>query len=114
MTDKLHWERMNNPDLIPENVRTALASIAEFPEVAFIVIFGSRAAGDANERSDVDVCVSAPVISLQRWLKLKEVVAQARTLLWITIIRFEDSPEELRQRNLSEGIVIYERQKTQR
>jgi predicted nucleotidyltransferase len=107
----VHWDQLKFPNLIPPAVRNALERIAEFPEVAFIVIFGSRAAGDANERSDVDVCVSAPRISLRRWLQLKQVAEEARTLLWVTIVRFEDSPEEVRQRNLAEGTVIYEREK---
>jgi predicted nucleotidyltransferase len=111
MTHVLNWERLPYPGLVPGVVRDVLGRIAEFPEVAFIAIFGSRAVGDADERSDVDVCVSAPNISLKRWLSLKQLAAEARSLLWITIIRFEDSPEELRRRNLTEGVIIYEREK---
>lgn len=112
MNHILQWDRLARPELVPGEVRAVLSKIAEFPEVAFIAVFGSRAMGDADERSDVDVCVSAPDISLQRWLGLKRVVAQARSLLWITIVRFEDSPEELRRRNLTEGVIIYEREET--
>ena len=106
----LKWERLPRPELVPGAVRDVLSKIAEFPEVAFIAIFGSRAVGDADDRSDVDVCVSAPKISLQRWLNLKQMAADARSLLWITIDRFEDSPEEPRRRNLNEGVIVYERE----
>jgi uncharacterized protein len=109
----VQWKRLRNPDLIPAPVRAVVESIANFPEVDFIVIFGSRAIGDADDRSDIDICVSAPRISLRRWLALKQIASSARTLLWITVVRFEDSPKELQERNLEDGTVVYERKKAQ-
>ena len=38
--------------------------------------------------------------------------SEARTLLWITLVRFESSPRELQSRNLHDGVVIYESEET--
>jgi predicted nucleotidyltransferase len=103
----LKLERLPKPELITEPVAEALRTIASFPEVKFIIVFGSRAAGDADDRSDVDVSVSAPGISMRRWLEIVRVAEEPRTLLRVSVVRFDTSPAELQRRNLADGIVIY-------
>ena len=110
----LHLERLPNPELITRPVAEFFEQLAGFPEVRFILLFGSRAIGDASERSDVDVSVSAPYLKKERWLEMKRLAEEARTLLWITLVRFESSPQELQRRNLEDGVIIYESPETKR
>jgi len=100
------------PKLIPPSVVNLLSKWVEYPEINFILIFGSRALGDAEARSDIDISISAPSISLNKWLQIKKMAEEANTLLWITVVNFEYSPIELRKRNLKEGVIVYERKKT--
>jgi len=112
-TVPFYLSRLPKPELLPSVVLDVLKRVASFPEVAFIVIFGSRAVGDANATSDVDLTVSAPAITEKRWLEVRKLVEEAPTLLWVTLIRFEHSPQELQRRNLREGVVIYESAKAE-
>lgn len=105
---KIDLSRLPQPELVPFSVATVLERLAEFSEVRFILVFGSRALGDADERSDVDVSISAPAISRRRWLDMKQIADEGRTLLRITLIHFESSPPALQRRNLSDGVIVYE------
>lgn len=86
-------------------------SLSSFDEVKSVILFGSRAYGDANTRSDIDLAISAPGINPRRWLDIKPVAEEAPTLLPITLVRLENSPCELRDRVLKEGVVLYEQEK---
>jgi len=109
-----HFTRLRRPELLPSAVVPVLLKIGSNPKVEFIVLFGSRALGDATETSDVDITVSAPTLLDAEWLEFRSLVEEAPTLLWITLIRFEESPRELQDRNLRDGVVIYESAKAQR
>jgi predicted nucleotidyltransferase len=43
---------------IPESVWTHLEKLAEHPRIEKMILFGSRAFGDHEERSDVDIAIS--------------------------------------------------------
>ena len=49
---RLELERLPKPEPISEPVAEVLNRIAEYSEVRFILIFGSRAIGDADDRSE--------------------------------------------------------------
>lgn len=97
--------------MIPNVLETLVTSLSAFDEVKSVILFGSRAYGDADPRSDVDLAISAPQINHRRWLNMKLLAEEAPTLLSITLVRLEDSPSELRERVLKEGIVLYEQEK---
>jgi uncharacterized protein len=105
---EINFRRLPRPDLVTAPIAEFIKSISEFPEVRFVLLFGSRAIGDAEDRSDADVSVSAPTISRQRWLEMRRLAEEARTLLRITLVHFDSSPPALQQRNLKEGIIVYE------
>jgi len=105
---RLKLERLPKPELISERVAEVLNRIAEYPEVRFILVFGSRAIGDADDRSDVDVSVSAPSIPHRRWLEIRRLAEEAPTLLRISLLRFDSSPPQLQRSNLEDGVIIYE------
>lgn len=94
----------------PVEAIQALVVEAVHPEA--IILFGSRARGDAGERSDIDLAVKAPGVSDAEWLKLVgRVEEQPWTLLHVDLVRWEESSPELRQAIAREGIVLYESRK---
>ena len=111
---RLDLRRLRRPELVPPALADVLEKLASFPEVSFILIFGSRAFGDSDERSDLDVSISAPSVSRRRWLEMRRVAEDAKTLLQVSLIHFDSSPPALQKRNLQEGVIVYESAKTSR
>ncbi|MEZ4702775.1 MAG: nucleotidyltransferase domain-containing protein [Rhodothermales bacterium] len=79
------------------------------PEVARVLLFGSRARVDHDARSDIDLAIDCPAASREQWQRIREEVDRTRTLLFIDVVRFDTAPQSLRDRILEEGIVLYER-----
>jgi predicted nucleotidyltransferase len=84
-------------------------AVAAFPEVERILLFGSRAKGDAEPRSDIDIAVSCPTASRRTWLEICRVAEEAETLLKIDVVRLEEAGPDFRERIDREGKVLYER-----
>ena len=74
-----------------------------------VILFGSRARGTPQPRSDVDLAVEAPAASARDWLRLADMADEAETLLSIDLVRLDEAPLELRDRILTEGQALYER-----
>lgn len=94
---------------MPEPVRRIVVRLSAEPSVWRVILFGSRARGDARPRSDVDLAVEAPGASAAEWQRLADIVEDADTLLSIDLVRLEEAPEELHRRILAEGRTLYER-----
>lgn len=86
-----------------------VAILKRFPEVRRVILFGSWAIGDWDERSDIDIVVSAPGIDFRRWAVIAAVVDEARTLLRIDLVWLEDASEAFALENGRTGRVIFER-----
>ncbi len=85
--------------------------ITALPFVTKVVLFGSRARGDHEERSDIDLCVSCPEgTTEEEWMQVLACVERDRvdTLLKVDCVRFETSNAALRENVLTEGFVLYE------
>lgn len=82
---------------------------AAMPEVSKLILFGSRARGDADERSDIDIAVEASGLSREKWLRLLDEVEEVNTLLPIDVIRFEEAAEALKENIVREGKILYAR-----
>lgn len=80
-----------------------------FAEVERIVLFGSRARGDAAPRSDIDLAITCPRADAKRWSDIVEAAEEASTLLNIDLVRADTAPAELLAQIAREGRVIYER-----
>ncbi|MCF7810399.1 nucleotidyltransferase domain-containing protein [bacterium] len=93
---------------ILDHLITQLSSINEVEKV---VLFGSRARGDAEERSDIDIAIDAPNANQRQWLNIVEIVEEANTLLSFDIIRYDEASDILRARIETEGISLYEQYK---
>lgn len=90
-------------------LRDAMAAV---PAVERIVLFGSRARGDDDARSDIDIAISCPAAGKRTWLDICRVAEEAETLLEIDLVRLEEAAPEFRQRIESEGKVLYERRQS--
>lgn len=100
---------MENFSLIPARLNSLICRLAELPYVDKIILFGSRARGDARPRSDIDLAVSAPGATSQQWVQLVDLVQESPTLLAIDLIWYEEAGEELKTKIRQEGKVLYDR-----
>ena len=80
------------------------------PHVERVILYGSRARGDEEERSDIDLAVVGSRISRDEWREMQDYVEEkARTLLFIGVVRLENVSQKLRENIQREGITLYER-----
>jgi predicted nucleotidyltransferase len=91
----------------PASVIRLLDELARDPQVEGLILFGSRAIGDHNERSDVDIAVCGKDISSRHWGEIREAAHRAPTLYRVGLVHFDKNPEQLRGRILSTGVSIY-------
>ncbi|MCX7046838.1 MAG: nucleotidyltransferase domain-containing protein [Candidatus Sumerlaeota bacterium] len=88
-----------------ENCRKSLA-------VECVILFGSRARGDAEDRSDIDLAVAAPDVSARQWREIEQWTQETPSLTKIDLARLDAIGEKFRAKILDEGVVLYERRKT--
>ena len=73
-----------------------------------IIVFGSRALGDYEEYSDLDLAIDAPKIQKYEWLKLKEYsIYDLRTVYKISLVHYSTNPENLKESINQNGKIIY-------
>jgi uncharacterized protein len=94
---------MSSPELLVSQ------RLRNFPEIRQIVLFGSRARGDAQARSDIDLAVACPDADAVRWSEIVEAAENVPTLLQIDLVRMETAPPELLSQIAREGRILYER-----
>lgn len=91
---------------LPASVRPLVARLRETPGVRRVILFGSRARRDHHERSDVDLALDAPDLSLSDWTRLHLDIDDARTLYRVDLLQLHKAPRRLRQRIDSEGVNV--------
>ena len=94
---------------MPNIIDTLTKNLSRFPSVEKIILYGSRARGDADERSDIDIAVVCPNATDREWVDIWCVVDDAQTLLSIDLVRLDKASEEFKKNVLREGKVLYER-----
>ena len=93
----------------PVALEHLVQALAVRPEVQRIILFGSRARGDAAARSDIDLAIEAPDATRRQWLELILLVEEAQTLPPIDLVRLEETSPALRAQILAEGKTLYDR-----
>jgi predicted nucleotidyltransferase len=73
-----------------------------------IILFGSRARGEAQERSDYDIAIDDESLTPLKLAQIRADVEALPTLLSIDIVWMNRAGQVLRQRILSEGKTLYE------
>lgn len=82
-----------------------------FPDVERVILFGSRARGDHEERSDIDLAVDAPKMDVLTWDQVcLSITDNSETLLPIDLIWLQQAPAPLAKRIQEEGVVVFERE----
>jgi nucleotidyltransferase substrate binding protein (TIGR01987 family) len=86
--------------------------IEKLKNLAFIDeiwLFGSRARGDYQERSDIDIAILCPKATKDDWLKVSKIIDNADTLLKIDCIRFDENniSKEFYNNILKDKRVVY-------
>ncbi len=86
-----------------------LQKLQSEPCVNQLILFGSRARGDARERSDIDLAIDCPSATGMDWRRLKDVIDDADTLLKIDAVRYDALSEksQLKHSINEEGVVLY-------
>jgi predicted nucleotidyltransferase len=94
------------PDFVQEVVDAAVARLA--PER--VILFGSRARGDAEATSDYDLAIDAPGLAEPQWARF---VLDAKdgfgALLELDLVRLDQADHRLRERIENEGQLLYVR-----
>ena len=90
--------------------REAIGYVAEAARrtlaVRRVVLFGSRARGDARPDSDVDIAVEHDSSDAAWSDFINRMQDDAPTLLELDIVDYSRAPEELRRRIDKEGVVL--------
>ena len=100
---------VHSPVDIPDSARAAIETVAAHPAVRAIIVFGSRAVGDHDDRSDIDVAIEAPDLDGAALARLRDRVGRYPTLYRISLTRLDTMPSALKDRVLAQGVRIYER-----
>jgi uncharacterized protein len=86
-----------------------IQKLSTLPVVQKVILFGSRARGDAGKRSDIDLAVAAPEIIPKQWLEISNTLEQLDTLLSVDLVLLEEASLSLKEKIFAEGEVLYER-----
>ncbi|MBF0194625.1 MAG: nucleotidyltransferase domain-containing protein [Magnetococcales bacterium] len=86
--------------------------LATLPYVEKVILYGSRARGDHEERSDIDLAVLCPNATKKQWTEIWFYIDEAPTLYSIDIVRLDEVNRELQENVKNEGVVLYERSKS--
>lgn len=89
-------------------VRKLADAISQYDFVEKIILFGSRARGDHNARSDIDIAIVAKELSIQQWLEIEEATEKLDSLLKIDIVDYNKVSQQLKQAIDNEGVILYE------
>jgi len=103
MTSAIHSGVQTDP------AQTVVQALQRFAQIERIYLFGSRARGEAQPRSDIDLAIACPKADARVWADICEAVDGADTLLKVDVVRFEEVAPELAERIMAEGRLLYER-----
>ena len=99
---------MNLTDLSKKKFYVQLSAL---PFVDKIILYGSRARGDFQPRSDIDLAILCPDASRQDWQTILTIIDEADTLLMIDCIQYDTlvPDNSLKKAIDRDGIILYEK-----
>lgn len=88
-----------------------IKKLQQLPYVEKIILFGSRARGDNQDRSDIDIAIVCPTATENDWLQITAIIDQADTLLNIDCIRYDTLSYNatLKKAIDQDGIILFQR-----
>ena len=102
-------ECVDNHPNIPASVRIFLNQLTQIAAIEQLILFGSRAIGDHDERSDADIAVCGPTITPLTWARIKDAANNTQSLYRISLVHLDRNPARLQRRIMETGIRIYVR-----
>ncbi len=95
---------------LPASIRRVVDHAVVAVDPTRVILYGSRARGDARRDSDYDLAFVFPEDRRRRWVRfVADLDDAALTLLPVDLLDWNEAPEPLRERISNEGIVLYER-----
>jgi predicted nucleotidyltransferase len=87
-------------------------TLASLPFVKKIFLFGSRAKGTNEARSDIDLAIDCPKATVYDWNSIMEIIENADTLLKIDCVRFDRiKSKKFKDAILQDHVILFEREK---
>lgn len=82
--------------------------LAALPFVDAIYLYGSRARGDGQPNSDIDLSIDCPNATAKQWSEIRDIIEEADTLLKIDCVRYDAiESETLRAEINRDKITLY-------
>jgi len=90
---------------------TFFQELEKLPFIEKIWLYGSRARGDAWDRSDIDIAIECPKASDADWHKVLDVSENADTLLKIDCVRLDELEKDtsFKENILEDGKLLFQR-----
>ena len=96
--------------VLPASIRRVVGLGVRAVDPDKVILYGSRARGDARKDSDFDLAFVFPPDRHDRWVRfVVDLDDAAVTLLPVDLLDWNEASAPLRERICSEGIVLYER-----
>ena len=98
--------------MIPPSALRVIEILAAHPGVERMRLFGSRARGDHDAYSDVDLAIDAPALGHHDRVRLALDADEARTLYPVDLVWRDEAPAALRAQIDAEGVSLHVREDT--
>ena len=99
----------------PESVSNIINNMKSIKNIHRLIIYGSRVHDDFKDKSDFDIAVDFWSQSHFEFLKLKDRVEnEYKSLYFISLVDYNNSPKKLKEIINKRGIIIYESKKNTR
>ncbi len=95
---------------LPASIRRVVDHAVRAVDPTRVILYGSRARGDAREDSDYDLAFIFSKEHRRQWIRfLADFDDAALTLLPVDLLDWGEASERLRERIGKEGVTLYER-----
>lgn len=94
---------------LPSGIETLVSSIGAMTDVKRVMLYGSRARGDAASRSDFDIAIDAPNLSEKDWDSIYWMVEDAETLYKIDCVWLQKASADLEKNILRDAKVLFQK-----
>ena len=83
-----------------------ISKLKSLPFVEKVLLFGSRARGTNQSRSDIDLAIVCPKATDDQWREVLDIIDEADTLLLIDCVNFDKIDQELKARILKDVVAL--------